>query len=256
MRDFLKYDIKGNYKSFSLIYIATIIFNILILTRLGKWHPGAVIASTFGLAVISLAIITIFNISSYYKELYSDRSYLTFTLPIKGSSVLASKLILSIFLIVLSYIITLVFGYLLVSSDTINNIMPGVKNIVTLKMLIMLSIFAIIQELPFLMQVFFAITITKASIARNRKIGKGLAFIIFFVINIGVSYLNSLIVKAFPKTIEFGDALKSLIGKGMDSNIIFKVAEINIASTIFGIIVFVVLFAVSSYLLNDKIELS
>ena len=110
MKKYMKYEIKGSYK-----FILGIIAILIIASTIIQWNikVGMDKALTFGdgtptsLAgiMMGLSVLVIFGaflvaafhiIGSFRKELYEDRGYLTFTLPLSGYQIVGSKLIVAI----------------------------------------------------------------------------------------------------------------------------------------------------------------
>lgn len=100
MLRYLKYDLKSNKKFFLSSFMVFIIFLISILSIkiVGSMNRLIEINSTLDLIEIILSILLIigqvrFIINTFYKDLFTRRGILTFSLPISFREILFSKLI-------------------------------------------------------------------------------------------------------------------------------------------------------------------
>ena len=108
LRKLLKYDFSSVFKlwwiaalsSFGLSLLAGGCINVL---NVGRNLPTVVDASATILSILSIIGIVAFSVVSlvlvyvrFYKNLYTDEGYLTFTLPVKISEILNSKIILAL----------------------------------------------------------------------------------------------------------------------------------------------------------------
>ncbi len=118
LRKLLKYDFASVFKlwwiaalsSFGLSLLAGGCINVL---NVGRNLPTVVDTSAAILLVLSVIGIVAFVLVSlvlvyvrFYKNLYTDEGYLTFTLPVKISEILNSKIILSLVTLAVSGFIT------------------------------------------------------------------------------------------------------------------------------------------------------
>ncbi|MDD7306449.1 MAG: hypothetical protein PUG67_07645 [Peptoniphilaceae bacterium] len=120
MKKYLKYDLISNKKFFSSTFLvfAILLFAILSVRVLGSLNRLIEINSAlyaleiiFGLVLLMVLIAFIF--STYYKDFYSKRSILTFSLPLSFRDIIMSKilvinlfyLLMALFTIFLSYIV-------------------------------------------------------------------------------------------------------------------------------------------------------
>lgn len=117
MRKYLKYDVKSNMKFF-ISTVAT--FVILLISLLSIKTIGAISQSleinsainSIEIIVIVVFILTIsyFIINSFYKDLYTNRSILTFSLPISAQEFIFAKLlVINIFFWLLVFLSVFLF---------------------------------------------------------------------------------------------------------------------------------------------------
>ena len=104
----LKYEIKHSARYTSTIYLATIAFSAISVIALLLNSTWLGVMSCFGLYVAGIAsvIVTLVSvIKNFYDTLYGRQGYLTFTLPVKCSTVLLSKIIASVVWIIVGFLV-------------------------------------------------------------------------------------------------------------------------------------------------------
>ena len=104
----LKNELKHSGRYVATIYSVTaavIAFMVIgILTKI-TWI-GVLCSVLLNFVAIGVLLITLIAvIKNFYESLYTNLGYLSFTLPVKCSSLLLSKVIISFFWIILSYVI-------------------------------------------------------------------------------------------------------------------------------------------------------
>ena len=143
----IKHEIKSVWKIFGLLYIATIamaIVNRLISVYIDSLYPDTQdygllpmdkinIATTFhGIArfmlvalFIALIVITlVVMIQRFHKNLLGDEGYLMFTLPVKTSSLILSKFIVSIIFQIFS-LICFIINMIIITGENIFTVTKG-----------------------------------------------------------------------------------------------------------------------------------
>ena len=99
MIKYMKYEIRGTYR-----YILGVLALVLILitgiysyTARGNTVGGNIFIVLSAMLLFGTALVTfLYIVGSFRKELYEDTGYLTFTLPLTGSQIVASKLIVAL----------------------------------------------------------------------------------------------------------------------------------------------------------------
>ena len=267
MGKFIKYEIKGTYK-----YILGVMALVIILTTA---LYGYIVyqnktdqISTFGNLFISLSVLILFGTSivtffyivgSFRKELYEDRGYLTFTLPISGHEIVASKLIVALmWFLSLGILVILIHLFMIfifatkqvVVRDLLREISVAVSQIMTVKGVLLSILLLVFSLINILVSIYFSMTLGKVSF-RNKKIG-GLWFIIFLILTVILGFIQLKLVDIFPtyinlNTFEIGNTVGMVLGE--------EAFTANIASNIFSIISTTVLFFGTGYLIERKIDL-
>ena len=123
MGKYMKYEIKGSYK-----FILGILALVLILTTAlysYEFRGQPINSMTSNPAFVEIAILIILGaafaaflyiVDSFRKELYDDRGYLTFTLPLSGNQILGSKLIVAIMWFILLGVTFILYNMFMVFS--------------------------------------------------------------------------------------------------------------------------------------------
>lgn len=144
MRQFLKYELKNNWKSFLFTYLviigAFILLSIFILIE-----KSNIESSEFGIilfinlmflvggAMIMGAILFSINlVKSFYNSIYSDEGYLTLSFPKTTHSLLLSKIIIN-FLWVIGLFISVIIGIIIVGivgSGSVNTLFNALYDII------------------------------------------------------------------------------------------------------------------------------
>lgn len=169
MFKFLKYEFKRNYKFNIILLISLLVINVLefltsnisfdndFITFLNK-------SLVFAINFIPL-IVLIKYISNYQKELYEDTGYLTFSLPIKGSKIIFSKIILLFGMGLIISTINLLFAIRL-KVIVFKNFDINFSNFTIINFII----FGILFSVFFILSIYFSITITHKFFKSKNKL--------------------------------------------------------------------------------------
>ncbi len=249
MGKLIKYELRGNYRVFSIILIIMSLLHMLMLFKTDEWGAAIMGGITIVNACTFLAILII-SINIFKNEMYDDRGYLTFTLPISGNEIMGAKLISSMVWFLIAGLLAFTFGIISAKLTFPQNLLDIITQTLDLQIIILTITSLVFSILFLLVLIFFSITISKVTF-KNKKIGKILGFVVFILLSIGINWLKSKLAIAFPYDIK-------LIGKTVDiMYTYFTVPDIsiNIASIIYNLIVFVLLFLGTGYMIDNKIDL-
>ncbi|QGU93805.1 hypothetical protein GOM49_00480 [Clostridium bovifaecis] len=263
MGKLLKYEIKGNYKLFLGMFAITALLNILLLTRIHVWNTGIIVALFSMVSVALFVVALVFVVNSFKNEMYEDRGYLTFTLPVSGNKILASKIIAAVIWFIGAGILTLIFARILVGyADP--EVITQINMYVNTKAVFLLStLFSLINLIMILLMIYFSITVTRVAL-RKKKMSGFLGFLAFILLNIIIFYIDYKIVQLFPQAISlklgFLDGTQTSVGLlKVDNQSMISInnasLDINIASVIYNIIVYIGLFLSTGYLIDNKIDI-
>lgn len=251
MFKYMKYELKGTYK-FMLAIIFAVLFattgiQFFINNQINDVGNGMIINFLASLMMGFMLIIfgaliaaTIFIINSYRKELYEDRGYLTFTLPLTGRQFLGSKLIIALFWYIVMGAAVVIYNGILASilfgtgwATQLYRVFNNFGDVA-----ISNFIMSILSSTITMLLVYFSITLSRVSF-KNTKIG-GIWFVLFLLFNWVYSFLNHRIGLTFSNS----ENLHS-----------YMASAISVPSIIFSIIVGIGLFFGTSYLIENKIDL-
>lgn len=284
MKKYMKYEIKGSYKFIlgiiAIVIIASTIIQLSISSQidLALNDPvnnmnGMTGAKAFlfivSILVIFGAFLTAFFqiVGSFKKELYEDRGYLTFTLPLTGSQIVGAKMIVAMLWFVVIgatiaiynlFLALIVFGgsWVDVAKEIFSMINSGVFS---------LGIVSILSVILTLTLIYFSIALSRVSI-KNKKIG-GIWFIVFLILNAIAGYIVLRMSSAIPYFLSL-DGFKILhqyelnilpgMYNSMNDLILFGSnysTYINIVGILTHIVMFVAAFLGTGYLIEKKIDL-
>lgn len=262
----LKYELKATSRVFIPLYIA-----ILVVSIVNGLSLNLEILNIQGLATIvlmclfiSLFVITIVvTIQRFNKNLLKDEGYLMFTLPVSSKHLVLSKYLTSLIWTFLSFVVAFLsftiifmiptykyfdFSYFI---NEFNLLFSNMLNLNILGQFLKIILLMIISYTIFIFNVYLALSVGQLPIFnRFRNVS---SFIGFLVINLLISYAQnivSLFVNDASVNIEAIDninyaisSVTSIVSKGL-----------NIAIVI-NIIIILVLFFATTYILDKKLNL-
>lgn len=298
MLNYIKYELRGSYR-FMLGILLVMMLAFMGIHYFIKSNIGAIItlsedalftAGEIGIVVFGMIIFgafltaIIYIVGLFRKELYEDRGYLTFTLPMTGSQIIGAKLIVAITWLAVILLSTLVFNVLSISlfyreSAIIGRIVSVLREFTVLEILVTLFRIILLSVTSFL-TAYLAISISKVSI-RRKKLG-GLWFIIYLLIDGGSYYLTSMATRLAPYAISLRDmsiidsskahySLASTYNKGYELGAeqtsseaeklansikdLYDISNINILGMLVIILIAILVFKGTSYILENKIDM-
>ena len=258
----LKYELKATSRVFIPLYIA-----ILVVSIVNGLSLNLEILNIQGLATIvlmclfiSLFVITIVvTIQRFNKNLLKDEGYLMFTLPVSSKHLVLSKYLTSLIWTFLSFIVAFLsftiifmiptykyfdFSYFI---NEFNLLFSNMLNLNILGQFIKIILLMIISYTIFIFNVYLALSVGQLPIFnRFRNVS---SFIGFLVINLLISYVQNIVDNAFVNieaidNVNYSiDSISSIVSKGLNVAIIIN------------IIIILVLFFATSYILNKKLNL-
>lgn len=120
--------------SISMIAIGVLLFKMSPLLN-DKYNPGSFYTVKGVAALAVLILLTVYTLFFFYmssifsKDLYEDRGYLTFSLPVSSAQLAASKIIISLMWAVLifvsAYAVVVAFGFL---SEPFKPVIDALRN--------------------------------------------------------------------------------------------------------------------------------
>ena len=285
MKKFMKYEIKGTYKFILGILLVVLIASTIIQVRIQTEIAGGMNLELedFSAFILLAAVMVIFGafltaffyiIGSFRKELYEDRGYLTFTLPLTGNQILGSKLIVSLlWYIVLGLgmiLYNLGLSLILFGNDWMNVINTILANLDA--SFISVGIVSIMSTIVTLILIYFSISLSKVSI-KNKTIG-GIWFIVFIVLNLLITTITFKISTSLPYYLSISDfsinhiyniatalpgSTNNLIVLGNESNALMFMGSnfkpyLNVFGHLFQLFVVIAGFLGTGYLIENKVD--
>lgn len=250
MFNLVKYELKGYFKDFIIIIGIIALLNILLYTRIHSWPEGVIATLSFLISFGALIIVLIWNIKLFSRDMYEDSGYLLFTLPQTGYSVLGSKLITAIIQGLIVGAVALAFNFIALQSiDEVRSNLGLIANNINPKLTVLSIASSLLNYIFFLTTVYFSIALSKIAI-KKRRLGKLGGFVIFVIVSLVVAKITSVIGKIFPKNFSL-NILSAQSQFGLYGS---NELSVNIAVTIFSIILFILMFIATSYIIENKID--
>ena len=262
----LKYELKATSRVFVPLYIAILVVSIVngLSLNLEIFNIQGLATIILMCLFISLFVITIVvTIQRFNKNLLKDEGYLMFTLPVSSKHLILSKYLTSLIWTFLSFVVAFLsftiifmiptykyfdFSYFI---NEFNLLFSNMLNLNILGQFLKIILLMIISYTIFIFNVYLALSVGQLPIFnRFRNVS---SFIGFLVINLLISYAQnivSLFVNDASVNIEAIDninyainSVTSIVSKGL-----------NIAIVI-NIIIILVLFFATTYILDKKLNL-
>ena len=249
----VKYELRANFLTIVGICITVIVASLLLMAKKGTWSSTTIIALSGCLIIVSVIVIFIASLKIMSQYLYGDSGYLLFTLPQSGKSIITSRLVTALIQISIVVAVSFLMSYLTLTDEiSFSNIFKGIK----INSVIFYLISYIWMIISFLTIIYFCMIIGKVAL-KGKKIGKIGSFVIFIIISSLISWLSFKLMVVLPQTL---DLTNFTITNGSVLNLNSTTSNgaftVNIAQTIFNIIIFIGLFMTSSYLIDKKLDLS
>ncbi|MCF6462778.1 hypothetical protein, partial [Clostridium sp. Cult1] len=207
MGRYIKYEIRGSYKFILGVLALVLILTTGIYAYISNAREGSALGATFtGLSVLvifgTLLTTFLYIVNSFRKELYEDRGYLTFTLPLTGNQILGAKLIVAFMWFVLLGVVIAIYNGIMVLSFSpvkinISELFSILKSVnIAYRELFIFSLTAIIGGISTLILIYFSMALSRVTF-RNKKIG-GFWFVIFLVLSGIVTYGQVKVIQLLP----------------------------------------------------------
>lgn len=265
MLTYLKYELKSTRKFIAMLVLAVIVSTIGLQSfALNSLKYGTEVSDFISIPILIIMgaalVYFIFLINLMKKDLYEDKGYLTFNLPLRGHEILISKILCGFIYYVVIFLVVLIVNFLVArfitfpeqTSLLIDKSIEGFSMFIEqLKiegnygnfMLIVIRtiLFAIVSSILGLSTLYTSLIIGKTFIKKKKF--SSLWFIIYI-------FLNFIITKIFS-------TFSAMYGSNFNENSFSYDAfplftGIDIGATI---IVSIVLIAISSWLLESKVEI-
>lgn len=256
----IKYEFKATMRSFLAIYASLILTGVLIgIFMFANVEVGMSLGMLIMVALmITLGVLTItVIIKRFSKNLLGDEGYLMMTLPVSAKKIVASKIITSVVYLILSTIVVfLVFVVIMLPSGmaTMEEFIQSMGNVWNYMVMNLLSARDIILNIIITLIIgivdyisFILVIYTSLSIGQLKPFNKHrtpVAIISFFIINMIVSVISD----GLSNLLESMNILTAPQSMSM-------LSASSIYTLVFYGVVSVVLFMITSYILEKKLNL-
>ena len=267
----LKYEIKHSARYTAAIYLATLAIAAVSVIALFFNSTWLGVMSCFMLyfAGIASVIVTLVSvIKNFYDTLYSKQGYLTFTLPVKCSTILLSKIIVSVLWIVIGFLVMgvtlgVIFFYAKDKSagifDTFISAfeMSGVaeylpSGIVIAEAVVILAILALLTVVTYIGYVFFVVTVANTGKFQSHpKLFGGLVFLGIFAL---VNTVGNVLTEKIPLTFNIASDRVFFAFADMFS-VEGTLLSYGVGGTIFSAIIAAGLLALTGYIMENKVNI-
>lgn len=288
MRKYMKYEVKGNYRFIlgilAIIIIASTIIQANILKEVNKDYTNMQGQFTFMDFLLIVAVFVMFGaflvaffriIGSFRNELYDDRGYLTFTLPLTGNQILGAKLVVAVLWIVVLALVMILYNLLLaiilfdidwsMLKEALEYFLMGKEHFgIFIRIISIHLLLGGISLFGTLILIFFSMALGKVSI-KNKKIG-GLWFIIFIIISVAASYLTVVAGNLLPLFLDL-ESFKFIsmstpwlnssygIAYNVVDGAVSFLTHISLTRVLMEILIYTAAFISTGYLIEKKIDL-
>lgn len=256
----IKYEFKATIRSFLAIYASLILTGVLIgIFMFANVEVGMSLGMLIMVALmITLGVLTItVIIKRFSKNLLGDEGYLMMTLPVSAKKIVASKIITSVVYLILSTIVVfLVFVVIMLPSGmaTMEEFIQSMGNVWNYMVMNLLSARDIILNIIITLIIgivdyvsFILVIYTSLSVGQLKPFNKHrtpVAIIAFFIINMIVSVISDVL----SNLLESMNILTAPQSMSM-------LSASSIYTLVFYGVVSVVLFMITSYILEKKLNL-
>ncbi len=266
----LKYEFKAYSRVLIPIYIAILAIsflsglsfrNIDLLNEFFQSTTIIMLLVLFGL-MVALAVLNIVTcIQRFKKNLLDNEGYLMFTLPVKVSNLVLSKLLVALLFSMLSIVVSILsFCIIMTMGANINfdglitiaindfDVDFGLLSKELIYAIITLILGLILMYSKFILTIYTSLSLGQLPIFN--KLRTAVAFISFFVINFIGSGIENFVLKLTNPG--YYNLIDSFATYSFTDPVITRM---NITSTIFSLVLIIILFASTSYILDKNLNL-
>ncbi len=266
----IKHELRHSARYHFAILIATaaitVVVSLSLITQSGRF------LATFGLVITGFATIIVTLVSiikNFYDTIFSRLGYLTMTLPVKGSQLLLSKIIVAIIWVVVGYV-SMAIPYIPIAifakikaqefSDVLgdsgigaalSSFLPSTSAMAAF--LAVALLIAFIYIITYIGYIYFSVTIANTRIFQNHP--KLFGALTFFAITTFVTRVGSLLSRVIPFTFYVTQEKAMFAFKAVDeiSGAVFS--PYSLADVLFSGIVGIGLLFLTSYIIENKINI-
>ena len=266
----LKHEFKHSARYVMAIYACTgavlLVMAVAMLLKIAWLSVAASMVLYFaGILVVVMTLVSV--IKNFYDTLYTNQGYLSFTLPVKCSSLLFSKVIVSFAWIILSFV-ALVLIYFVIflnarsqTDGEMGSIIEMLKDSGVLDMLpsgamiakfiVLVVVLALLAILTFVGFVYFAVTLANTRPLQNHP--KIFGFLIFFGSYAVANSIGAKLTYSLPMSFSItNDGLKFAFSSMQNSEAIFS---FGIGGTLFMALVALGMLFATGWIMEHKVNI-
>lgn len=267
----LKYEIKHSARYTAAIYLATLAFaaiSVIALLFNSTWLGVMSCFMLYFAGVASVIVTLVSVIKNFYDTLYGKQGYLTFTLPVKGSTILLSKLIVSVLWIVVGFLVmgATLAVILFYAKDKSAGIFDSFADafaisgmaeylpsgLVIAEAVIVIAILALLTVITYVGYVFFVVTVANTrKFQSHPKLFGGFLFLGLFTL---VNTVGNLLTEKIPLTFNVASDRVFFAFADMFS-VEGTLLSYGIGGTIFSAIVAAGLLVLTGYIMENKVNI-
>lgn len=272
LRKLLKHEFIATGRIMGIIYaVVALIMGYILVSYFAFQRDEASIGQMLGITVLMLIstcmfiLTAVIMVTNFQKTLYGDQGYLSFTLPVKSVSLLASKVITSTIWFVAAFaclIGTMALTMFVVREDmlgdnyeTIESILPlvlGGKSLGTIVTYVAYRLFSLFVSFAmFTLEVYFAITVANTRPFQKHYI---LWTVVFSVAIIAITQKIAILIS---DAIEFGLVITedtvSLLTK--NTEYVMNSLPLDLVSVIVSVLFGIGFFYGTFYLMSKKVNI-
>ena len=266
----LKHEIKQSGRMILAIYGAAAgVMAFMLIGMLTKTTWIGVVSSILlyflGIAVALITVISV--IRNFNDTLYGNQGYLSFTLPVKCSTLLLSKVLISFFWIILSLLFTglcivmiswnvkahaetdMIWLVDLIDLAGLREMLPSGGLIV--KLVILIAALILMHILTFVGYIYFSVTLANTRPLQNHPLLFGA--LIFFAIYGTTNAIGVKLTQSFPLSLRVVQDNIQIVFRSMDDP--DAVFSYGIAGAIFTALTALALLFLTGYIMEHKVNI-
>ena len=266
----IKYDIRSTWRDFTGIFLA-ILLGVILVPMAMKNFSNELVQLTAGLvafaiviAVIAITIINLFKI--YNTNVFSKEGYLTMTLPVKASQILASKLLVSSMWITLTGIVSIIgmiIFTLIITPMGLNQLWIGFRALaeqldgMTVPTLILLALVIILSITKDVAKLFLACTVAHLKVMTKWRIPLGILtyFVLSWIESFIFQITGDILFRLSGRFEELALQLQSMAGSATPQEFLGLFNGALGIGIIYSLLLISGFSALTIWLLNRKLDL-
>lgn len=263
----IRHSARYNLVIYCVALAASFIMGISLITD----STGIGVLSCFALYIIGIVTVVVTLVSvikNFYDTLFSRQGYLTLTLPVKGSTLLLSKVLVSFLWIIVGFAImastlVLIFIYVrhrsaeeidiikgLISSMGFLELLPSAA--VIAEVIIVLALIGISKMLTYVGYIYFSVTVANTKQLQSHP--KFFGVLTCFVIMLFTTRISNILTEKAPLTF-FVTSEKAFFAFEKMGAVNGALLSYGVGGTIFSALIALGLLILTGYIIENKVNL-